>query len=111
MERSGRAIRSTKDRRQLLDVTYQSKAERDYAAELIFKQKMGLIRSWRRQVRQSLVVNGQKITTYVIDFEVTEPDGEVRLIEVKGFATELWQLKHKLFMALNPDVSYTVVYV
>ena len=64
-----------------------------------------------RQVRYPLVVNGEKITTYVADFKVTFADGHTEVIdfknpylaEGKGRSTpagQLFQLKKKLMKAL-----------
>lgn len=93
-------------------VQYHSKKEAGHAAELDLMQKAGLIKSWRRQERIDLSVNGFHICNYYIDFTVTHNDDSIEYVEVKGFETEVWRLKWKLFEALYsgiPNVRLTVV--
>lgn len=92
---------------------YDSKFEASYAMELDALKKKGKIKDWRRQVKQDLRVNGEHITNYFVDFEVTHNDGSIELTEIKGFETETWRLKRKLLEATilkkNPDIKYTVI--
>lgn len=37
-------------------------------------------------------------TEYVADFRIKSPDGDIFIVEVKGFETEAWLLKKKLFL-------------
>lgn len=94
------------------DIRYDSKLEANYAAELDWRIKAGDIKSWERQVKIPLDVNGLHITNYYIDFIVEHNDGLKEYVEVKGFETPVWQLKWRLFEALYsalPNVSLTVV--
>jgi len=95
--------------------TYHSRAEANYAAELDLKKKAGDIADWKPQIRVPLIVYGKKIATYILDFEITHHDGSKELIEVKGFQTNLWRIKWKLFQAIYehdyPEVKITLVYV
>jgi hypothetical protein len=98
-------------------VTYHSKKEASYAAELDLLKKGKQIDDWTRQVKISLDVGDYHIANYYIDFVVTHngkihPKGTKEYIEVKGFETEVWRLKWKLFEALYgdiPDIILTVV--
>lgn len=93
---------------------YHSRKEAEYAAELDLRVKAGDIVGWDRQERMSLDVNGQHIANYYVDFTVQHKDGTTEYVEVKGFPTEVWRLKWKLFEALysgRPDVKLTVVKV
>lgn len=90
-------------------IGYASAKEAKFAAELDLLVRAGEIASWRRQVRISLVVNGQRITTYVIDFEISHNDGTVEFVEVKGHATREWALKWRLFHALQPQARKRIV--
>lgn len=96
-------------------IQYHSKAEAAYAAELDLRKKAGDIKSWERQVKCSIDVNGYHITNYYIDFVIEHNDGSSEYIEVKGFETEVWRLKRKLFEAIfifnNSGTKYTVVKV
>ena len=37
-------------------------------------------------------------TEYVADFRIKTPDGDIFIIEAKGFETEAWKLKQKFFL-------------
>ena len=91
---------------------YHSKKEAGYAAELDLRVRAKDIKSWRRQVRIPLDVNGYHICNYYIDFELTHNDDTIEYVEVKGFPTEVWRLKWKLTEALlgdRDDIKLTVV--
>jgi hypothetical protein len=79
---------------------YHSIKEAGYAAELDLRVKAHDIRSWERQIRIPLDVRGYHICNYIIDFVVTHNDGIKEYVEVKGFETDIWRLKWKLFCAL-----------
>ena len=91
------------------DVTYASKKESDYAAELDLRLRAGELASWERQIGMPLTVNGILIAHYVIDFVEIDKKGNMTYVEVKGYPTEVYKLKAKLFKALYPDVKYVVV--
>jgi hypothetical protein len=95
------------------DSVFHSKKEAGYAAELDLRIKAKDIKSWRRQVKISLDVNGNHICNYYIDFEVTHNDGTIELVEVKGFETDVWRLKWKLLEAIyqkeHPEILLTVI--
>lgn len=95
------------------DVRYDSKKEARYAEDLDWRVKGKDIKGWERQKRISLDVNGKHIANYYIDFVVHHNDGSREYVEVKGFATEVWRLKWKLFEALideiDPGMDITVV--
>ena len=52
------------------------------------------------QHRMPLVVNGQKVCTYVCDFRVTFADGHIEIHDAKGYATDVYKLKKKLVQAV-----------
>jgi len=94
-------------------ILYDSIKEAAYAQELDLREKAGDIKSWERQVRISLDINGKHICNYFIDFVITHNDDHLEYVEVKGFATPVWRLKWKLFEAIyneeHPGVELTVV--
>lgn len=94
-------------------IRYHSKKEAKYAEDLDWRVKGKDIKSWDRQVKISLDVNGKHICNYYIDFVIHHNDGSREYIEVKGFSTEVWRLKWKLFEALideiDPGMEITVV--
>ena len=94
-------------------VCYHSKKEAGYAQELDLRVRAKDIKSWERQVRIDLKVYGQHITNYYIDFVITHNDGSLEYVEIKGFSTETWRLKYKLFEAIfnkeQPGVVLTII--
>lgn len=92
---------------------YDSKKEASYAQELDLRLKAKDIKAWDRQVKVSLDVNGQHVCNYYIDFKITHNDDSIEWVEIKGFATAVFQLKKRLFEILLPIISpgsiYTIV--
>ncbi len=84
--------------------TYDSKAEAEYAMNLDYQKKVGVIVGWTRQVRYKLVVNEVPLGAYVLDFRIDLPDGSQRYVDVKGARTgaawQMFQWKKKLMRAL-----------
>jgi len=91
---------------------YASKKEARYAQELDLRKKARDIKSWRPQIKIDLQSNGHHICNYYIDFEITHNDDSIEFVEVKGFETEVWRLKWKIFESIyghNPNYTLTVV--
>lgn len=84
---------------------YHSKKEARYAEELDWLVKGKKIRSWERQVKVELKVNGKLICNYYCDFKVIDNEGGVQFHEVKGLSTDTFILKWKLFQALIDEIS------
>ena len=81
-------------------VNYDSKKEAEYAWELDQRVRNGEYKSYERQFKLSLDVNGQHITNYLVDFLVTTKTGEKEAHEVKGYQTDVWKIKWKLAQAI-----------
>lgn len=103
---------------------HHSRAEAGYCNELDLKRRAALstqhpteIREVRVQVRISLDVPlaGTKetlhITNHYIDFEVELYNGRFEWHEVKGWSSEVWQIKKRLCEALHPGVPYITIKV
>ena len=90
-------------------ITYDSKKEAKYAAELDWLIKAKEIEKVQRQVKIPLMVNGFLICNYIIDFKITFTDGREEYHEVKGYPTPDWKLKFKLVQALYPDWVFVVI--
>jgi hypothetical protein len=91
---------------------YMSRFEASYAQQLNLRLRAKEIASWERQVTIPLIVNDYRVCNYIIDFIIHHKDGTLEYVETKGFATEVWKLKWKLFEALyseKPGVTLTVV--
>jgi hypothetical protein len=90
--------------------TFHSKAEANRYLELKLLEKGGKIKDLVLQPRFPMHVNGHKICTYVADFKYTDTDTNVLVVEdVKGFETDIFKLKAKLFAATHPHLTLTLV--
>lgn len=87
-----------------------SKFEAGKAQELELRKKAKDIKDFQEQVKIPLEVNGYHICNYYIDFVIEHNDGEIEYVETKGYATDVWKLKWKLFEALydKPGNKLTV---
>lgn len=83
---------------------YDSKAEARYAANLDLLQRVGKVSYWLPQV--PIPLPGK--TTYRVDFQIFEPDGRVRYVDVKGVETQVFRLKKRQVEALYPIVIEVV---
>jgi len=84
---------------------YDSIREATHAEELDWRMKAGEIKEIIPQFRISLDVAGTHIANYFVDFKVITKDDSVEYHEVKGFETEVWRLKWKLFEALLDQID------
>lgn len=91
---------------------YDSALEAEYAQELDLRLKAKDIKSWQRQVKCEIRIDGNLICNYYVDFEIEHNDGSYELVEVKGLETAVWRLKRKLlefvWLPQHPDHTYTV---
>ena len=90
--------------------SYHSRAEAEYAIYLDQRLNAGEIKSWTPQKRIELLgENGSHICNYYIDFVVEHHDGVTELIEVKGFETNIWNLKWKMLKdKYGHDAKYKI---
>ena len=81
---------------------FASHAEaRRYSELKLLEEAVGIINGLELQPKFALIVNGEKIGTYVADFAYTDLALQKRIIEdVKGFKTPVYRLKKKLVEAL-----------
>jgi hypothetical protein len=87
---------------------YDSQLERDYAIILDSHLTSKRLTEVEPQHKLRLLVNGKLITTHIVDFLVTLPDGRQKFVEVKGFPTDIWRFKQKLTEALFSETPYLV---
>lgn len=103
-------------------MTFDSKAEAERYSELVLMEKAGLITGWilkearpalvaeARQQRFPLEANGKLIGVYVADFVYAYCGSYFGVVieDVKGFATQAYKLKKKLFQACYgfPIIEY-----
>jgi hypothetical protein len=83
---------------------YHSTGEMNYAQQLDVRKQAGDIADWRRQVKIDLRVNDIHISNYFIDFVIQHNDGTREYVEYKGYETDSFKQKWKLFLALAPKM-------
>ncbi len=89
---------------------YDSKLEAGVAQEIEILRKAGEVVSVEPQ--RTFVLhgkNGGKICSHRVDFLLTFKDGHEEVWEAKGFETDTWRLKLKLFEDNYPDIIYWVI--
>jgi hypothetical protein len=87
-------------------IKFDSKAEGDYYLHLkqqvTERQILGFERQKRMLLQEGFNVEGVKGKIrpifYVVDFIITENDGTLTYVDVKGMETDVFKLKKKLFM-------------
>lgn len=87
---------------------FASKKEAAYFDQLKLLKIAGAITNLEVHPRFPLVVNGIKVGTYTPDFRYTE-DGKSVVVEVKGYRTEAYALRVKVFKALYPELIFKEV--
>lgn len=93
---------------------FDSKAEAADWAVLQLRERAGEIRNVRRQVPFELQPafrdsegKRHRAITHVVDF-VYEESGRTVALDTKGHETATWQLKHKLFLYVYPEIRYVI---
>lgn len=79
-------------------ISFHSKKESNYYQQLLMARKSGDLLFFLRQVPFHLPGGGR----YVCDFQEFWKSGEVRFVDVKGFATVEYKSKKKIVEALYP---------
>lgn len=100
------------NKKTLLDgYLFDSKKEAKRYFELKALQAAGEVWKLEMQPRIPLIVNGQKIGTYIGDFRYELPDGTVVIEDVKSPATKtpVYNLKKKILGTYNPPIVITEI--
>lgn len=87
------------------DQFFHSKGEAGYAMELDWRIKAGEIKSYTRQHKIDLKVNGVHICNYFVDFRVINKHGGIEFHEYKGVSLEAFEIKWRLLQATIDDVE------
>ncbi len=94
---------------------YDSQAEYLYHLHYREREQRGEIRNLKRQVKYviqpSFKRDGSTIRaiTYTVDYDFEEaPDWKHVTVVVKGFATEVFKLKRKLFLYRYPEIELRI---
>jgi transcription initiation factor TFIIIB Brf1 subunit/transcription initiation factor TFIIB len=92
---------------------YDSKFEAQIAEDLDTRLKGKDIKAVERQIKIPLEAYGTHIFNYIIDFVITHNDDSKEYLEVKGYETDLWKTKWKIFEAKmnleDPSAVLTVL--
>ena len=110
MRRNGHKFNAV--RTEVDGITFASKAEAQYYAQLRMLEKAGEIEALELQPKFPLIVNGVKVATYIADFRYRVVKGKSNSLTVvadkKGVLTPIYKLKKKLVKALY-DIDITEV--
>lgn len=83
---------------------FQSRKEMEYAMFLDSEQQAGRIHRYNTQVKFPIEINGKKVFTYVLDFEIINKDDTIRYVDIKGYkggpAYQMFRLKKKCTEAM-----------
>lgn len=88
-------------------ILFDSNAEADYYCKLKLLLRAGEITGFCRQARFVITegINGERGTEYVTDFIIFYPDGNYRIVDVKGKETEVFKIKVKAFREKYPKLK------
>ncbi len=81
-------------------IKFDSKKEANYYSKLVLLQKSGEVTSFELQPKFDMIVNGVKCGFYKADFRVTWKSGSVKIIDVKGMKTPVYNLKKRIIEAM-----------
>ena len=81
-------------------ITFDSAREAKRYGELKLLERAGEITGLKLQQPYPLIVAGKLVCTYVSDFVYLEKDGRVVVEDSKGFRTDVFKIKAKLFEAV-----------
>ena len=96
-------------------IVFDSKKEADYYCELKLLQRAGLIVGFDRQVKFVLQPGFKRdgVTyreiSYKADFYVAYKDGHFEAVDVKGYKTDVYELKKKLLLYRYPELIFREV--
>lgn len=85
-------------RTEINGISFASRREANRWAELCLLAKAGKISDLRRQWKIPLTAHGKLICHYIADFAYLE-NGQETIEDAKGFKTDVYKLKAKLFEA------------
>jgi len=95
-------------------IRFQSKKEANRYCELLLLQRAKIISNLKLQPRfllqEGFKKNGKtyKKIEYIADFQYVE-NGKVIIEDVKGYETEVFKIKHKLFEYKYPEFELRLV--
>lgn len=101
---------------QYLGKTFHSMAERDYFMYLKSEEKQGRVKDIKLQpsfvLQETFKKNGKtfRAITYRADFSyITTCDNKLHVVDRKGYETEVFKIKLKLFEYKYPELELEIV--
>lgn len=89
---------------------FRSAWEANYARLLNFYKEQGLIRSWEYEVDEFEFYGIRKGTRfYKPDFKVTDNDGSVKYVEIKGWKHQKGEVALRRMKKYYPDIVIDVI--
>ena len=90
--------------------THRSRGEAGHCNALRDRQRKREFYAYAVERKFSIDVNGVHICSHYPDFTLLDKDMNIIGVEeFKGFGTDTWVLKMKLFKALYPAIPYKVI--
>lgn len=96
-------------------IKFDSKKEAEYYCQLKLLKQAGEIKDFGMQQKYELLPTFKKngathrSITYIADFVITNNDGTVDVVDVKGIETQVFRIKKKLFEYMYPDLNLKIV--
>lgn len=96
-------------------IIFASRAEADYYCRLKLLKQAGEIKDFELQPRFEILPafskqgKKYKATTYTADFLIRHNDDSQEVIEVKGYKTQDYRLRMKLFNFTHRDIKFTEI--
>jgi hypothetical protein len=93
-------------------ITFDSQKEANRYCDLLLEQRAGLVDRIELQpsflLQAGYMDSGKKVRDmyYVADFQVWYKDGRIVVIDTKGFKTQVYRMKKKLFRRKYPDIDF-----
>jgi len=82
-------------------ITFDSKKEANYYGKLKLLLKSGEVIKFDCQVRYDFELNGIKMGFYKADFVIHWKTSGIKVVDVKGMKTPVYQLKKKMMKAFH----------
>jgi len=83
-----------------LGIKFNSLKERNQYIKYLHLQSIGEILSIKLQPRFDIIINGKFCGFYKADFEIEMPDKSIKIVDVKGMRTTVFNLKLKIIEAM-----------
>ena len=96
-------------------ITFDSKKEAEYYCELKLRKRAKEIKDFDLQpkfvLQEGFTKNGKRYReiAYIADFLIEHNDGRKEIVDTKGYKTDEFRLKQKLFEKKYEELTLTVI--